>query len=509
MVTPGAKQVSDKDKYFSPVAELGQTGLRRYSGFIHEEYEVELRGRRGVETFKEMENDSVVGATLFAIQMLIRQVDWHVEAPQNPDMQDLERADFLQTCFDDMSQSWNDTLIEILSMLPFGWSFHETVYKMRMGPNNRDSRFNSRYSDARVGWRKLPIRGQDSLWRWEYESDQVDNLVAFSQLPPPSFQLKTIPMTKGLLFRPQSHKNNPEGRSILRSAYTDWYYKKNIQRIEAIGIERDLAGLPIIRVPPNLFDPNASGEDKAALEEYKKIVTNLKRDEQEGVVFPNAYDHMGNRTYDIELLTTGGSRQINTDIIVQRYDRRIAMSTLADFLFVGHQSTGSFALIDNKTDLFVVAIGSYLDAIAEVFNRFAIPRLWRMNGWEIDRLPKWIPGDIEKPDLAKLGTYISQLAGSGVALFPDKNVEDYLKRAAGLPVKEEIEEDQLETPEPTESNRGTTSMDGNPPHNHNFVVDDSGNGLTNSTSDGAGHTHTILNGVVREAGNPPHSHTLA
>ncbi|GAF77854.1 unnamed protein product, partial [marine sediment metagenome] len=276
-----------------------------------------------------------------------------------------------------------------------------------------------------------------------------------------------------------------------------------------IGVERDLAGIPIIWVPPQMFNKDASADDKAALAAYKEIVTNLKRDEQEGMVFPNAYDSNGKRMYDVSLLSTGGNRQVNTDIIVDRYDRRMAMSVLADFLFIGHKNTGSFALIDNKTDIFVTAIASWLESISDVFNRFAIPKLWAMNGFPMDRLAKLVYGDIETPDLEKLGQYVSNLSGSGVNLFPNKKLENWLKRAAGMPVDTSIEEEgDEETEKPSDSNEGQTSSDGEPIHFHGYVVDDSGNGLTNSTSVGPDHVHKIFDGQVEESGKVPHTHVL-
>lgn len=60
--------------------EIGRIGQRRYGGVIYEEFLHELRGKRGIEAYREMsENDDVVGAILFAIEMLVRQTDWNVE----------------------------------------------------------------------------------------------------------------------------------------------------------------------------------------------------------------------------------------------------------------------------------------------------------------------------------------------------------------------------------------------------------------------------------------------
>src|SRR5438309_1861333 len=64
----------------SPYQELGVSGLKRWSGYVEEEFLPALRGRKAIQIYKEMsENDAMVGALLFSIDMLIRAVDWHVQ----------------------------------------------------------------------------------------------------------------------------------------------------------------------------------------------------------------------------------------------------------------------------------------------------------------------------------------------------------------------------------------------------------------------------------------------
>lgn len=414
--------------------ELGRTGLEEFGGFIYEEFLPQLQGTRGIKVYREMsDNDPVVGAILFAIEMLIRQVDWKVE-PASLDKMDQDMAEFLESNMDDMSETWQDMISEILSMLVFGWSFHEIVYKRRNGMKDQPD-LSSKFSDGRIGWSKLPIRSQESLWAWVFSEN--GDLLAMEQQPPPDYRIRRIPMEKALLFRTKVRKGNPEGRSVLRNAYRPWYFKKNIETIEGIGLERDLAGLPIAWVPPELLDPNASSEDRAVLSEIKKIVRNVRRDEQEGIVYPLSYDENNNKLYDLTLLSTGGRRQFDTGAIVQRYDSRIAMTVLADFILLGHEKVGSFALSSDKTNLFSVALGAWLDSICEVFNRKAVPQLFLLNGFKTDNLPKIVHGDIESIPLGELGDYINKLSGAGYPLFPNKDLEDELLRVAGLPVNKE------------------------------------------------------------------------
>ena len=391
--------------------EIGRIGQKRYGGTFYEEFLRELRGKKGIETYREMaENDDTIGAILFAVEMLIRQASWNVE-PGGDTPKDKEAAEFVEQCMHDMQDTWTDTISEILSFLTYGWSFHEIVYKRRMG-KTRDQKTRSKYNDGLIGWRKLPIRAQETLYQWEY--DDEDNLIAMTQLPPPNYGLITIPMDKAMLFRTKSRKGNPEGRSILRNAYRSWYFKRRIQEYEGIGIERDLAGLPVFTAPEDIAIWDEDDPDMVKLRTgMEAMVQKIRVDELAGIVKPHGFE--------FELLNSGGSKQFDTNAIIQRYDTGMAMTVLADFIFLGHQQVGSFALSSDKTELFSMAIGAYLDIICETFNSQGIPQLIDVNGSHFDGItdyPKLAHGDIENADIQKLAAYIKDMTGVGM-LVPD------------------------------------------------------------------------------------------
>lgn len=406
--------------------EYGKTGLYRYNtGWIYEEFLPELRGRKGIEAYKEMsENDDVIGAILFATEMLMRQAEWSIQEA-GPSQVDLDAAEFVQSCMDDMEETWSDFISEVLSFLTYGWSYHEIVYKRRMG-NTNNPETKSKYSDGLIGWRKLPIRSQDTLWEWKY--DEKDNLIGMIQCAPPTYDQVFIPIEKALHFRTKSRKGNPEGRSILRNSYRNWYFKRRIQEIEGIGIERDLAGLPVLEAPEGV--DIWSDEYADELRKAESIVRSVRRDEREGIVLGNGWK--------FTLTSTGGRRQFDTNQIIERYDTRMAMTVLADFVLLGHQTVGSFALSSNKTELFGVAMGAFLDLICEVFNNQAIPRLIDINGDRfkgITDYPSLVHGDIETQDLTQLGEFVAKMVGIG-AITPDESMEDFLRMAADLPERD-------------------------------------------------------------------------
>lgn len=432
--------------------ELGRTGLKAFSGVLYEEFLTELRGTRAVKTYTEMkENNAVVAAMLFAVESLLRSVDW-TTVPASESEQDIAAAKFLDECMHDMSHTWEDFISEVLSMLPYGWSYFEQVYKVRIGPDRKNPKHKSQYTDRRVSWRKFSIRSQESMVRWEF--DDKGGIRGMYQRPIGPYGMHGggdykeiyIPIEKALLFRTTSTKGNPEGRSILRSAYRSYYYASRIEEIEGIGIERELAGMPIAYVPIELL---SADRDDAQEQTYKAIldlVQKTKRDQQEGILFPLVYDENGNQLYKFELMSTGGRRSFDTGSIIQRYMQQIAMTILADFILLGHENVGSFALSSDKTELFAVALGAWLDSIEEVINRHAVARLFELNPDLVSgdaKLPRLKHGDLEKPDLGELATYVQQLANAGMPIFPDLNTENMLREVAELPEADEDERQKM------------------------------------------------------------------
>lgn len=414
------------------LTELGTSGLRRSGGFITEEFLNQLRGRRGLLVYREMaDNDPVIGSILYAIEKVILRLDWRVDPFDDSDAAK-ELADFIDSCLEDMSDSWDQTLASILSMLVYGFSFHEIVYKIRGGDTDKPER-KSKHSDGKIGWRKLAIRSQETLNNWMMDVD--GGIQGFRQIDPTGGGFREIPIDKGLLFRTTVNKNNPEGRSLLRNCFRPWYYKRRIEEIEAIGIERDLAGLPVAKVPPEYLSSGATPAQQQVLSEITNIVQNIKRNEQEGIIFPKMYDENNNEMFSLELLSSGGSRQFDTDKIIARYDQRISMSVLSDFILLGHEQVGSFALGSQKMDLWTMSVEAIAKSIAEVMNQYAIPRLLKLNGMDTKLTPFLTYGEVASVDLNELSNYVQKLVSAG-ALTPDEKLEAYLREQASLPPAE-------------------------------------------------------------------------
>lgn len=433
-------------KHWPMDLEIGKTGLKRAGGYVNEEFLPQLRNRKAIQVYREMsENDPIVGSLLFALKRLMSGVTWRVE-PASSNSADRKIAEFIEQCMDDMTESWASFIMEALSSLEFGWSWHEICYKRRLGPwyeNDKNGNLHrSQYEDNMVGWAHLPIRAQESWQRWIF--DPKGNAIAMVQMPAPDYQFRVIPRTKSLHFRPSSHKNNPEGRSILRNSYRPWYFKKRHEEGEAVGVERDLTGLPVALLPPSIINSKPGSDEYKTLESYKRMVRSVRRDENDGLVLPVEYDAKGNKLYDFSLLTSGGSRQFDTNAIITRYESRILMPVLADFILVGHEGVGSYNLHTDKTGLFKVACNSIVKLLAAELNMSAIPSLLRANGIKPRELPKLVPSDVDSPDLAQLAAFMTAMGNLGVQWFPDPKMEGFIRQAADLPELDKDQEELLE-----------------------------------------------------------------
>lgn len=409
--------------------EVGNTGLQRSAGYVDEEFLAALKGEQGKKVYRQMsDNDPTIGAVLFIARHLINSVHWTVEAASDKPA-DKKVAEFIEECRNDMNITWKDFIDEILTMLIYGYSVNEIVYKRRKGKRRGSVTLSSNYSDNKIGWAKLAIRSQATIERWKF--DEYGEVLGVYQRKVPSYEEVYIPREKFLHFTTESRYNNPEGRSLLRNVYRPWYYKKNIEEIEGIGIERDLAGLPILQPPEDLDIWDPDDEDMQNLRKTgEQLVQNIRRDAAEGILLPFGWD--------LELLSTGSNRQFDTNKIINRYDQRIAMTLLGDLLLLGAEGDGSFALADVKKSLLAAALESILQRVVEVLNRDAIPRLVDLNVFprmSKGKYPKFVVSEIETPSIEELGIYLNRLSAAGMQLFPDERLENVLRTMASLPEK--------------------------------------------------------------------------
>jgi hypothetical protein len=398
---------------------LGVAGQNTRHGQIRaDEFLPELRGKKAVRKFREMrDNDSTIGAVMYAVEQILRDVEIKVK-PVNDSEEAKREAQFVEEVLHDMDHTLDDHISEALSFLSYGFAWFEVVYKRRVGPTSRSDKKKSKYTDGRMGIRKIASRAPWTISKFDVDQQSGDVLGIEQDVG--GFNNKNfIPISKSLYYRTTTLNGDASGRSILRNAYTSYEYLNNLQSIEAIAVERELAGIPVARIPSEYLSASASAEQQAFVQSLATILRDVKFNEQGYIVLPSdTYPDKDGaptniRLVDVELMSSSGTRNISIDPIVRRYQHDIARSVLSEFLLLGSQG-GSYALSKTKTDLFLRALESYIQAIVDVLNKQLLERLWQLNGLDYDLMPKIVAGDVAPHDLRELSSFLRNLNGAGI-----------------------------------------------------------------------------------------------
>lgn len=427
--------------------ELGVSGKNTYTGDIRaDEFLQELRGKKAIQKYREMrDNNAIVGSIMYAIEQTLRDVKIEVKPADDSEVAKRE-AEFLQSVLDDMDHSLDDHISEALSYLTYGFSWFEVVYKRREG-DMRSPKKNSKFEDGRIGIKKIAIRAP-----WTVESFEVDQntgeILGMYQEAAWGKRPAMIPIEKSVYYRTTSLNNDPSGRSVLRNAFVSYTYLNKIQSYEAIAIERELHGVPIGRMPAEYMSADASVDQAALRSQFDKILRDLKLNEQGYALLPSDLyvDAEGRptnqRLMDIELITANGSRSIDIDPVVKRYQHDIARSLMAEFLMLGSGS-GSYALSKTKTDLFLRSLESYINTIVDVLNKQLVERLWQLNGLDWSTMPKLVAGDVAPHDLREIASFLRNLNGAGIEVQEHPEVVSDLMAIAEIDFDRKKYEERL------------------------------------------------------------------
>lgn len=427
------------------LGEIGSVGLKQYNGAVAEENRRELRFPEACRTFRTMSQDATIKSAISLVEMMISRVDWNVDLGVEPDAAMKARGDFLDSVIHDMDHSFEDFIREVTSMYTYGFSVHEKVYRRRTFDSG------SSYNDNKIGIKKLPVRSQDTISRWVFSDDGRD-LVGLEQslagvqngdryINLSADGLIQIPRKKFMLFRVDAKRDNPEGNSPLRGCYNAWLFRRQIEEQEAIGVTRDMNGMPTLYLPPRYMSEDASDSEKAIFEYYKNVIRNIQMNEQSGLILPQAFDPESRQPlFKFELTSTQGGKMYDTDTIIKRWDNKILMVLFADMLKMGQDQVGSYSLAGAKTNIMAMAIEARLKEIQDTLNNDLIPQLFALNGEILTakELPKLQYGDLDEVDLDEFSKAIQRMGSVG-ALELDRPMANKIRESIKVVPKKDNE----------------------------------------------------------------------
>lgn len=437
------------------LGELGSLGYRINNGVTQDELKRELNWPNSINTFREMSYHSAINAPLTLFENIISRANWVYKPPENATEEEKNQVKIINQMMQDMDQSWSEFVRDVLSSNVFGFSVHEKVFRKRLKANG------SLYDDGVIGWKKLPIRVQESISKFLFSEDGNEiigvqqNLSAINDIYnrfSKRSNLINLPRSKFLLFRTGKHRGDPFGKSPLRDAYLAWRFLTQLEELEALGVAKDLNGIPVLHLPPQVLSPDGDQEQRLY---FENAIRNLQVGEQMGIILPSLYDEQGKPLYDIELLSSDGKKNFDLNKIKEYYRSLIFISLFADILLQGNTSTGSFALGAIKNSLSGAYAERLISNIAEVIQNDLIRQTYEINSWPTERMGKLDFDGLDNTDIESLSKYLQRVASVGL-LEKDRAVLNAVRQGIGIdPLPEDLPPQQdLLTPETSRASDG-------------------------------------------------------
>ena len=231
------------------MAEMGYLGLSIFGGVSNDEVKRELNFPQSIRTFKSMSQHSAINSALTLFDNIIGKATWSVVPPKDATEEEKMQCKAIEDMMDDMEGTWPEFIRDVLSMNLYGFSVHEKVYRKRYRSNG------SKFNDGIIGWKKLPIRSQESIEKFIFSDDGNeiigvkqnlsgidDNYNRFSARINKEI---ILPTSKILLFRSGKHRGDPFGKSPLRDAYLAWRFLTALEDLEATSVSKDVSGIPV------------------------------------------------------------------------------------------------------------------------------------------------------------------------------------------------------------------------------------------------------------------------
>jgi hypothetical protein len=406
----------------APKLRLSQTsnnGVRVIAGNIAEEEDRALRWPFAMQTYSKMLKDATIAPAVSAVEMAIARVPWEVKAQPGKEEEQAKQVAFLQQVMIDMEQPFAEAVRFLGTHNSYGFAVSEKVYRFREYVKG------SKFNDGLIGLKKLAPIPQESVVAWNFK-DRGKDLDGLWQAPPVvsnrnSFEISTngepvfIPRKKFILVKNNGNKNNPEGVSPLKSVYRAWRYKQSLEEFEATSVSNDVRGMKVLYIPPQYLDPEASPEDKAVYEFYKRGISSVNNNEQSAMILPMFRDEHGNKMFEFEAVSVMGTRSNDVDAMITRYRKEIVTGLMASQLILGQEGGGSFSLAESLDSVTKMVVDTRLTQIKEQLNHDLIPQLFALNGWDITNTPYFDYGEVSSESLDEIGKYIQRVAAVGLA----------------------------------------------------------------------------------------------
>lgn len=405
---------------------LAWPGGAMAAGIPTDEYNVELRGRAGLQIYEKMRRTSAqVRSTLMAAWLPLRSTKWWVEEPDGGGAAEKEATELLnanlfsgmETSFDELLQMAGDGAYQ-------GYSIPEIVWEENEG---------------RIEAGEIADRNPELIERWLQDEDgRVVGYLYVGARPSgngiteqPRSTLKTeripVPLKEHTLhFCYDRRYGNPTGRGLGRTMYPYWYYQQSLMKILAVGSEKNLMSIPIGEITQDF-----TGQEDDALK-FLQDLSFLRAGESAAMVL-----RPGQKVTWLD----GKSTVMDAMEFLHYQDTQIAKVYLAGFMNLGTQQVGTQAVGTVQAQMFLEGCDAHARWFEQTVTRDYL-RYWvAYNYGPGVKVPFLTHRKIQSKSMEAIAGMLKTLTDGGF-VTPTEQDETYLRDVAELP---QIDPDNLLT----------------------------------------------------------------
>lgn len=248
--------------------------------------------------------------------------------------------------------------------------------------------------------------------------------------------------------------DQPDGLGWFRQLVDPAERLKSLLKLEAIGFERDLRGIPIGRMPISKMNEyvksgKLTAEQVSSMKKGLEDFVNLQRKTSDTGVVLDSQPYLnksdtGTATssiyeWGLDLLSGDPASLEELGKAINRLATDMALIMGTDVILTGRDGEGSRALSEDKSRNLYLNANSILVDIAEAVDRDIIEPIWALNGLPDELKPSASVEDVAFKDAQTMAQTLADMADSGAVLAPDDPAFDIIRDLMGLPPMEPID----------------------------------------------------------------------
>jgi phage gp29-like protein len=373
----------------------------------------DLLARKGFSIYDEMQKDAQVRSCLNTKKFAVLSRGWDI-LPASDEMTDVEIAQFVKFCLEDMRGSVQDVLFNVLDAIAKGFSVAELNWKII--PKGRYA--------GMIGIESIKPKDPQVFG---FDMDEFLNIRQLVMAL--DGKVIHLPVDKFILYTYMPEYGVPYGQSDLRTAYKHWWSKEVILKFWNVYLEK--FGMPTAK------GAYRRGLPKSQQDELLRVLDKIQQ--ETAIIVPE--------DVTVELLEAHRNGEGGYLAAVEFHNKQIAKAILGQTLTSDEGTrVGSLALAKVHLDV----LGFYLEKLRRdleetVMREQVIRRLVDFNfdkfrpGGRLGRVesghtrgyPRFVLGRLDQRDLEAVGSLVVQLV-NGKIISPD---EPWIREYLGVPHK--------------------------------------------------------------------------